>query len=56
MIPAVILPTPQQGHWPDRLLTFATSAGDLDVTVCTCGRMFDEVRFAVHVEREAGRG
>ncbi len=36
-------------HALDYRLTFTTDAGDLHVTVCTCGRMFDDARFAVHV-------
>lgn len=40
-------------HTLRQTLTFTTDAGPLDIHTCTCGRMFDGARFAVHVGRGA---
>lgn len=40
-------------HTLRQILTFDTTAGPLDVHVCTCGRMFDAARFEVHTGRAA---
>lgn len=47
LVPAVA----RDSHARERVVAF----DELDVVQCTCGRMFDETRFAAHLEREAAR-
>jgi hypothetical protein len=46
------VPNPGPGHEPVRVLTFDTTAGPLEIHQCQCGRLFDALRMAVHLERE----
>jgi hypothetical protein len=39
-------------HAAGPVVIFETSTGLLEVTQCTCGRMFDATRLAVHLDRE----
>ena len=44
----------RDSHALATVLVFAHQGTDLEFIQCTCGRIFDDARFAAHLEREAG--
>lgn len=51
----LLAPVTRDSHALDRVLVFTHAGTDLEFIQCTCGRIFDDARFAAHLEREAGR-
>jgi hypothetical protein len=44
----------RDSHALATVLVFTHKGTDLEFIQCTCGRIFDDARFAAHLEREAG--